>query len=71
MKISARNQLVGKVGKIATGTVNTEVTIKLAQGGEVVAVITKESARVLGLKKRRTGVGGRQGLGHPGGGYVT
>ena len=46
MKISARNQLVGKVGKIATGTVNTEVTIKLAQGGEVVAVITKESARV-------------------------
>lgn len=51
MKISARNQLAGQVGKIATGSVNTEVTIKLARGGEVVAVITKASARQLGLKK--------------------
>lgn len=53
MKISARNQLVGTVGKIAAGTVNTEVTIRLPEGGELVAVITKASARALGLKKGR------------------
>ena len=51
MKISARNQLVGKVAKITSGAVNAEVSVALPGGGEIVAVITKASATVLGLKK--------------------
>ena len=51
MKISARNQLVGKVAKITSGAVNAEVSVALPGGGEIVAVITKASAKSLGLKK--------------------
>ncbi|MEI6194951.1 MAG: molybdopterin-binding protein [Verrucomicrobiota bacterium] len=51
MNISARNKLVGKVAKIITGAVNAEVTVALPGGGEVVAVITKTSAKSLKLKK--------------------
>jgi molybdopterin-binding protein len=49
MKISARNMLKGKVKQIKPGAVNTEVIIELAGGGQVVSVITKESAENLGL----------------------
>ena len=49
MKISARNQLKGKVKKITDGAVNSEVVIELPGGQEVVAIITKESAKKLGL----------------------
>jgi len=51
MNISARNQLAGKVAKITIGAVNAEISVALRGGGEVVAVITKTSATVLGLKK--------------------
>ena len=51
MKISARNQLVGKVTKITSGAVNAEVSVALSGGGEIVSVITKASAKALGLKK--------------------
>ena len=51
MKISARNILKGKVKKLITGAVNSEVTIELPGGMEVVSIITKSSARSLGLKK--------------------
>ncbi|MEI8288269.1 MAG: molybdopterin-binding protein [Verrucomicrobiota bacterium] len=51
MKISARNQLVGKVTKLTSGAVNAEVSVALPGGGEIVSVITKASAKVLGLKK--------------------
>ena len=51
MKISARNQLVGKVAKITSGAVNAEVSVALPGGGEIVSVITKASAKSLGLKK--------------------
>ena len=51
MKISARNQLVGKVAKITSGAVNAEVSVALPGGGEIVSVITKASAKALGLKK--------------------
>ena len=51
MKISARNQLVGKVSKLANGAVNAEVSVTLPGGGELVAVITKASAKALKLKK--------------------
>lgn len=49
MKISARNVLQGKVKKINHGAVNTEVTIEVAEGVEIVAIITKSSAENLGL----------------------
>jgi molybdopterin-binding protein len=50
MKISARNILSGKVIQILPGAVNTEVVIQLANGVEVVSIITKESAENLGLE---------------------
>ena len=49
MKISARNMLKGKVKKVNHGAVNSEVTIELAGGGEIVSIITKSSAENLGL----------------------
>ena len=51
MNISARNKLVGKVSKIISGAVNAEVSVALPGGGEIVSVITKASAKSLGLKK--------------------
>jgi molybdopterin-binding protein len=51
MKISARNQITGKVKKITAGVVNTEVVVALPGGGELVSVITKTSAKSLRLKK--------------------
>jgi len=50
MDISARNSLKGKVKRILPGAVNAEVTVELANGLEVVAIITKESAERLNLK---------------------
>jgi len=51
MKISARNTLKGKVKKITTGAVNSEIIIQLPGGAEVVSIITKASADALGLKE--------------------
>ncbi|RPH98438.1 MAG: transporter [Zetaproteobacteria bacterium] len=51
MKISARNTLKGKVKQIEEGAVNTEVTIELPGGVEIVSIITKKSAAGLGLSK--------------------
>jgi molybdopterin-binding protein len=51
MKISARNVLKGKVVKITTGAVNNEVIIELPGGGQIVSIISKESADKLKLKK--------------------
>ena len=50
MKISARNVLKGKVIKVSEGTVNTEVLLELTGGAQVVSIISKESAKKLGLK---------------------
>jgi molybdopterin-binding protein len=51
MKISARNVLKGKVSRLIHGAVNTEVIIELPGKIEVVSIITKSSAKKLGLKK--------------------
>ena len=51
MKISARNVLKGKVKKLIHGAVNSEVTLQMPGGMEIVSIITKGSARNLGLKK--------------------
>jgi molybdopterin-binding protein len=50
MKISARNQLKGRITKIVHGTVGAEVTLHVAPGVELVSVITETSAKDLGLK---------------------
>jgi molybdopterin-binding protein len=49
MKISARNTLKGTVKKIVPGSVNTEVTLEIVPGIEIVSIITKSSAESLGL----------------------
>ena len=49
MKLSARNVLKGKVKQVNAGAINTEVTVELAGGNEIVSVITKASAEKLGL----------------------
>jgi molybdopterin-binding protein len=49
MKISARNVLKGKVKNVTHGAVNSEITVELPGGIQVVSVITKTSAENLGL----------------------
>ena len=49
MKISARNQLKGRVVSVTHGAVNSEVVLALPGGAELVSVITKSSAEALGL----------------------
>lgn len=49
MKVSARNHLKGTVKKIIPGVVNTEVTLEIAPGVEVVSIITKSSAEQMHL----------------------
>jgi molybdopterin-binding protein len=51
MKISARNVLKGKVTKLTHGAVNSEVTVRLSGGEEIVSIITKKSAKDLRLSK--------------------
>jgi molybdopterin-binding protein len=51
MKISARNILKGKVQRIVNGPVNSEVTVRLPGGEEVVSIITRSSAQGLDLKE--------------------
>jgi molybdopterin-binding protein len=49
MKISARNILAGTVKHVEHGAVNTEVTIELPGGAQLVSIITKSSAERLHL----------------------
>lgn len=56
MLTSARNHYVGVVRHISPGSVNVEVQLELASGESVVAVITRESMKLLGLKVGRTAV---------------
>jgi molybdopterin-binding protein len=49
MKISARNVLKGRIKSVVHGAVNSEITLELPGGVEVVSIITKTSAEELGL----------------------
>jgi len=51
MKISARNVLKGKIKTVKHGSVNSEITIVLLGGIQVVSIITKKSAQNLRLSK--------------------
>ena len=50
MEISARNTLKGKVKSIVAGAVNSEITVELAGGQQIVSIITKSSADRLQLE---------------------
>jgi molybdopterin-binding protein len=50
MKISARNQLKGKIVKIAEGAVNGIVVLDIGNGQEVTATISMGSIKRLGLE---------------------
>jgi molybdate transport system regulatory protein len=50
MMISARNQLPATVRSVTEGAVMAEVTVTVDGGHEIVAAITAESARRLGLE---------------------
>lgn len=49
LRLSARNQLTGKVKKIVTGAVSAEITVELPGGVNVVATITNDSVENLAL----------------------
>lgn len=48
-RLSARNQLVGKIVRVQEGAVNSEVSIELPGGGTIAAIITRESGVKLEL----------------------
>jgi molybdate transport system regulatory protein len=49
MRLSARNRLAGAVGHVRRGAVNAEVTLDLAGGMVIAAVVTDASVDALGL----------------------
>ena len=51
MKISARNVLKGKIKTVKHGSVNSEITIALPGGIQVVSIITKKSAQNMRLSE--------------------
>jgi|ERR1035437_3870725 molybdate transport system regulatory protein len=50
MKLSTRNQLKGTISSITEGGINSEVTLSLAGGTEIVSVITNGAVKNLELK---------------------
>lgn len=50
MKLSARNQLKGKVVNVQEGAVNGIVTLDIGGGKEIVSTISMDSIKSLGLK---------------------
>ncbi|CBL44567.1 Molybdopterin-binding protein [gamma proteobacterium HdN1] len=52
-RFSARNQLRGTVTRLLLGAVNTDVTVEVAEGMSIAAVITNESSEALGLAEGR------------------
>jgi len=51
MKISARNNIKGRIKNVVQGPVSAEVVLSIAPGIEIVAVISANSAKALKLKK--------------------
>jgi molybdate transport system regulatory protein len=49
MKVSARNVFKGQVSQVQEGAVNAEVVLTLPGGEQLVAVVTMESIRSLGI----------------------
>jgi len=53
MKLSARNQLAGKVLEVHKGQVNAKVTIEIAGGERLTSIISLEAAEELQLAAGR------------------
>ncbi|MBE0627314.1 MAG: TOBE domain-containing protein [Burkholderiales bacterium] len=51
MKLSARNTIKGGIKDVTLGPVSAEVTLRVAPGIDIVAVISTASAKALKLKK--------------------
>lgn len=49
MKTSARNALRGRIAAITPGAINAEVTLRLGDGLDIVAIVTTQSVEDLGL----------------------
>jgi molybdate transport system regulatory protein len=49
MKVSARNAFKGSISAIQPGAVNSEVTLKTKGGDPLVAIVTADSVKSLGL----------------------
>lgn len=49
VKLSARNQLEGKIKNVDLGAVMANIKIEVSEPNVITAVITKESAEKLGL----------------------
>ncbi len=49
-KVSARNQFCGEVRQLEQGRVNSDVTLELADGQQISAIVTNESVKNLGLQ---------------------
>lgn len=56
MKVSSRNALKGTVKKLVPGAINTEITLEVAPGVEVVSIITKSSVDRLKLSEGKEAV---------------
>jgi molybdate transport system regulatory protein len=54
MKISARNQLKGRVLSITHGAINSELVIEIAPGVSITAQVTTRSVHALALKEGGT-----------------
>lgn len=53
-KLSARNTLPATIKHVTPGAVNTEVSLQLAGGAQVHAIVTNDSAKELGLVTGKT-----------------
>src|SRR5690606_3734194 len=49
LRLSARNQLAGSVADIRPGAVNSEISVDIANGTSLAAIIPQESVQALGL----------------------
>src|SRR5262245_6986424 len=57
MKISARNKFEGTISAVNAGPISTEVVLDVAGGDKLVAVVTSESAKRLGLAAGKRAAG--------------
>jgi molybdopterin-binding protein len=51
MKLSARNQIAGKVLSVSKGTIMAKVRIDIGGGNSITSIITSDSADDLALKE--------------------
>lgn len=56
MKTSARNALRGVVTSVTPGAVNSEVTLRIAGGVDIVSIVTRRSVEDLGLAPAREAI---------------